>query len=241
MRFLLVATLLAICGCATHVPMSESLMFSADSRFSKDAIGTRGNFGISFLNSVTDRQLLRERIDLLWGADDSTFTLINPYKRAIAWHNSNISSSGKFAHSLSIGLGALGLDATAQIADETYITVGVSGLVSFQSILQRRILDRRGVGVSVGMYHRYERYNLLVEYSERDDSGDPAGSSWIPFGEQFYINWVGLRSNVFVLVPSNEERPRDMFYQLAAGIGYSPELRSLGFYFSFSPSFGRKF
>jgi hypothetical protein len=153
---LLVFAALLLAGCATHVPMSQTVLF-------RDAQRTqpthRTGFGVGFAGTgqVSATEFLREEARERFLSPDAVATNFEPQNlgnRSFGLYGA-VYNDGTFGASLTVGGGALGADVTAKLWRHNYLTASGSLYGGTQVLLQHRVLSSPFVGAAVGVGHRY--------------------------------------------------------------------------------------
>ncbi|MEX0608125.1 MAG: hypothetical protein WD016_04365 [Balneolaceae bacterium] len=155
--FIPISLALILASCGTHAPMSEMVMFSQKKVEDKTYNSVAG-FGISYQQTFP---LDIEKAEP--GAEfypESYRTInIHPIFMAKSDTVSNV------AFSLALGNNQ-GVDFTTQLLGNNYLTVGVNTDVSFQAILQRRLIYNNTTGAAAGIYYNSLNLNYTAPCSE---------------------------------------------------------------------------
>jgi hypothetical protein len=200
-------------GCATHAPVSESVMFHSGAAHPSHDEGL--GFGIVGTASST-QEMAREiaaqkNYPKEWTR--RTDVALNPHRLSAGVYVSHVQREGRrYAVSGALGIPVAGVDATVQVWGRNYVTAGVSAPQGGQVFLQHRTYDSRRVGVAVGLGWRRDSFSL---------SAPCAGMGCFDFASH-EINSVGARS--FAMIRA--EGAARSGIKIGAYGGYVPALDS---------------
>lgn len=210
-------------GCATHAPVSESVMFhSGATRSSHDDA-----LGFGFVGTASSTQEMahevagRKNYPNEWRR--RTDVALNPNRLSAGGYLYHVRREGRYAVSGVLGFPVAGVDATVQVWGRNYVTAAVSAPQGTQVILQHRTYSSRRIGVAVGFGWRRDSFSL---------SAPCAGMVCFEL-DSSEINSVGVRS--FAIIRA--EGGTGSGIKIGAYGGYVPALDSP--LFSLSLTIGR--
>ncbi len=203
-------------ACATHAPMSEMVMFTPKKVIKHtvydDTVAVHYS-KYSFAVGIEGRGIPSEKLELY---ADKKFRKegfegepVYNYANSASLHSifmfNNVDG---FAVNISM-LPTIGIDFTAKIYRDYYLTYAETITVGSQIYLQRRLLYNNTTGVAAGIF--YEQAPLGYEYDE--ESGCP-----LCFGpdEMFYLNVLGIRA----FYMSHDGTKNRNFFKIQSKLGY---------------------
>jgi len=193
--FLLSSLIITLYGCAVHSPMSEMLMFQK--KKSLDGRYYRARYSQTLISSTSNLYPKKPIENYARRLSPETPGESYDYSTPQTFTTNAIlisDKTDKFATSLAVG-NVLGIDATARILGDLYITGTISGYEKAQGqlIVQERILDGNPVGFSVGATY-LRNYNMV--YAGGSDCVLCYPST------DFYSHSIGIRTLV-MLTPAS--------------------------------------
>lgn len=143
-------------GCATHAPVSESLMFhDPDTRYRHTL--TSG-YGVQATVSP-DRGvglLVAERAY----PERFSHSLLNPNGFSVGFYRVRYAESGRYAFAATLGLFTAGLDATVKVSGRNYVTTAISSN-ALEAYLLHRALNAPNQGLAGGFGVRRVAFNVV--------------------------------------------------------------------------------
>ena len=160
--FVLVGVALLSGGCATHVPVSESVLFHAGTTLptheNNRGFGVTGTIAPTLAPARTTVRQNRPERDR--GQED----LINGRKGGAGLFVASYDEQGRYAFSATLGFPVAGIDATIKIRRRNYLTLSVSGGGQGQAFFQHRAYNSPQFGAALGVGGRYEHYAFDGDY-----------------------------------------------------------------------------
>ena len=207
--FLVALTCLpTLAGCASHIPVSETTMFT---RWRNGIRPAPVGVGAVVTTSVTGSEDVREAFEA--GQPEGLYSsvdLANPQRRGGGMVVVVDDGLNAAAASVTFGLNVFGFDVTAPVWERVHGTASVSS-GGFEAVVQRPIYDGRYAGFALGLGFRRERYTFAVCEASRDSC------PFIPEFETFGVNVVGARA-IALMRPGDARGP---LYG-SASVGYAP-------------------
>lgn len=152
-----VISFLMITGCSTPLPLSESMMFqhakNPPSNVPRNTVALTGGMNM-------DGALIRRYIHVHHiGIRDRD--ILDPARRA-GGLSVFLLKSKDLGINFAVGYKMLGLNTTFPLIGRNYVTLNAGALSGAEAIFQRPFLDKRfrrfGLGISCGIYARYDTY-----------------------------------------------------------------------------------
>lgn len=143
-------------GCATHVPVSESVLFH--DRTTLPSHTNNWGFGVTATMAPTLAPALTTIRKTYPNRNRKQERLINGRKAGGGFFVASYDEEGDYAFSATLGFPVVGFDATLKIRGRNYLTVGYSAPNQGQVFLQHRAFNSPRFGAAVGVGGRYERY-----------------------------------------------------------------------------------
>ncbi|MBO6792989.1 MAG: hypothetical protein JJ895_03690 [Balneolaceae bacterium] len=177
--------ILLLQACATHVPLSQSVMFNTtepsvvDEEYDAGFAITAKKHGVEESHFI---QKQNENYDT-----ESEFPI--PINATIL-----VSNRDQWGWGLSMVHG-FGMDGTVKIFDEIFATASISANRSRKLIIQQRLMNKNNIGISFGGFWAYDTKN----YYKRADCGTFPCLEFDPTPDgKVGIRSVGLSSNLFL-------------------------------------------
>lgn len=131
-------------GCATHAPMSEMVMFNK--RPADEGEHIRFALSATYIESGVNVEEFSEKQRDTDFQEEGFLLEGNSIVFSSTWMKKD-----DFSYSFAFG-DALGIDVTRKLWDDYYVSSVLSAPGSLKFIFQRRILDRKGGGISPGLF-----------------------------------------------------------------------------------------
>lgn len=210
-------TLLFTSGCATHLPMSDSIMFHDRAR-TRPAHRTPIGLGVAMSQAVSSTDFLQNEAYRRWYVDGASGRIepINVGVRGEAFYVA-LYNAGTFSLSGSFGPNVIGADMTAKLYGRNYVTASGSLWGGSQLIFQHRAFNSPALGAAVGLFYRQDRASFDVQLSQRYEEAPCEYCE-----RSFYVNTIGGTATVVGrLVARGESAPGPLRATLQ--LGYVPE------------------
>ncbi len=217
-------------SCATHAPMSEMVMYSPKEVYSPYQSDTliyfsKYSFAVGLETRFLNPNPIEKYADREIDVDNENGTAENYVTAgALSLHSIfMIDGETDFAFNISM-FPTLGIDFTAKLTEQEYVTFGHTLYGGQQIILQRRLVYNSYIGASVGLFyeHFWQGYDVPID----------CGFCGLGPEREFYLNASGVRGTIM----SHDGTKNRGFFRFSSKIGYIYETRS--FYTSFGLSFG---
>ena len=176
-----VFSLMLLTGCALQKPLSEGLIFEQPPQRQSGITSAAASINSAALSPAL-RRYARDRYDV----GESGAGLTEPLTYGLAY-SIGFDPAARTRVGLSAGALFLGIDATTEVLPRTYLTGSANTARSAEVILQRRLYQNRGIGVSLGTFFRSERRGWSYECREGYCLG-------VVPDEEVRLNAFGLRS-----------------------------------------------
>lgn len=143
-------------GCATHVPVSESVLFH-DGATLPTHENTRG-FGFGGTLAPT-RAPARIAVRRTQDQDRRRVDLVNGHQAGGGFFLASYDEQGRYAFAATLGFPLAGVDGTLKIRGRNYLTVGYSFPGQAQAFLLHRTMNSPLFGAAVGIGGRLNTYS----------------------------------------------------------------------------------
>ena len=201
---------LAVGGCVTHTPMSETVIFHTPqttprstnlmSRGVTLTVSPTGNFGKGLYAPVYRDSRY----------DDAPMT--SDY--SVGYYFTSYDPTGRVAFSVTAGLGVAGVDATLKLARRTYAVAGASMPGNAQAWVMHRTYNgpQASVAVGGGVSHQ------VIAFQHPN----PSPYAWYPSTIERTVDVVGVRGYAI-----SHLRTPAKGVQLGTMVGYAPALNQM--------------
>lgn len=190
-------------GCATHVPMSESVLFHDGETLPTH----RNNVGFGVAATVAPTLTPARAVnDQHPDGDRRQGQAINARRAGGGVFLASYDEEGQYALSATLGYPVAGVDATAKIRGRNYLTIGYSAPRQAQAFLQHRVFNSPRIGAVVGVGGRYDRYAF--------------GGSSILAIEAEHVASIGTR----IFGVFREKRDTEGGIEFGTYVGYAPRI-----------------
>lgn len=205
-------------GCATHSPVSESVVFHPPNTQPSH----NENVGVGFAITGSPTQNIASDVARQaspeWSDDKSP--VLNPNNFSGGLYLAGFDASGRYAVSTTLGLAVTGVEATVQLWERNYLTASYSVPGSGRVFLQHRVYNSSLAGIALGVGYRRESFPLA----------GPCSGILCFNHETRGVNSIGART--FAIL--REENATDEGVKLSAQAGYAPALKAPMVSFSLS-------